>query len=303
MEESERQKAKTGEERKEVDKVQLPPAVSTSVAPVDGTYESLVIARRKFNIYFATFWHLTHLASVNTDDRNIKASWTVVKTASHEWRKLLDNTVFHKFDNKLTISLDFMEDKISSRSSVNFEEKSIAILENFDKCLDLATEFTDQVHNDKVDVTDVCARLLDGFVSALKNFKMLPLLWNHLFVFHTYQLLLLAKDCCRASYEYGTLAFWSNRHADCTAELGEHFSNQSTSWSTLASSTASTNLAHLASSKLFSPTVPLDALITTLSAEAKCAAKQIPVAVTAIVHEYCHIHPFSPNDFKFINKI
>lgn len=285
MEECERQLKKQkveGEEDHEC-KTQLSPALS-----------NLTAARRKFNIHFTTFWHLAHLTSVYDEEFNVNESWMIINAAGAEWKRPQKDGTFFKFDNQLAIELSFMDEKISRKRSITtLDEKSLAILQNFDKCLSRATMLADQVHNDEVDALAVCVKLVHGFVTKLANFKMLPLLWGHLFVSHIYQLLFLAKDCCHTSDanksfgEHRSFAFWFDKHAASTAELREHFSS-------------STKFANLVESRIFSPAVPLDALIATLKEEAKCAAQQIPTAVTSIVHEYCHFDPFNLNDAELL---
>lgn len=258
---------------------------------------NLTAARRKYNIHFATFWHLTHLASVCSNDSNIGEIWYLLNSAGRQWKSSQEEGNFHLFDYKLTSELHFMEDRISNRSSAIFEEKCSAILQNFDKCLTNATTLTDQVRNDEVDALGVCVKLVDDFAANLKNFKMLPLLWGHLFVSHIYQLLLLARNCCQTSdtngagESFATFASLLDRHANSAAELREHF---------FTASVNSINSINSIESNIFSPTISLDALIVTLSAEAKCAAQQIPTAVTSIVHDYCYIDPFNLNDAEFV---
>lgn len=287
MEERERQPKKQKVKTKEVEK-------GKEECDYKLQLSETAAAKRRFNIYFTTFWHLTHLASVSAVDRDIKASWLVLGRTSYRWRNSMDSSSFHAFDAKLASSLKFMEEKISNRSTATFDEKSFTIVQSFDKCLGIATGLTDQMNNDGADPIKVCTELVSRFSSALENFKELPLLWNHLFISHVYQLLLLAKESCRTSDEHADLTLCLSHHAKLAAQLREHFSNYT------ANSTNSTNLVHLASSKLFQPIVALDALVATLKEEAKCAAQQIPVAVTAIVHEYCHLDPFNLNDFEFI---
>lgn len=165
------------------------------------------------------------------------------------------------------------------------DEKSTTIIENYDKCLNLIGALKNQINHDEVDAAEVCGELVNSYNIYFDSFRHLPLLWNHLLVSRISQLLLLAKNCYpdhESSTLTLTLAHWSAQHATLAEKLREHFSSVETSlkWS--------------------SPTIPLDALIGTLNENAKCTAEQIPTAVTAIMHDYCYIDPFSFDDAELI---
>lgn len=265
---------------------------------VESADELVVDARRKFNTHFATFWHLTHLATGCDSDSDVKESWNTINNTGREWKKSMDKDDFFEFDHQLSNELIFMEEKIHKETDTTLDEKSIEILENFDKCLDIATTLSEQMMNDQVSPLSVCITFVTYFGVVLTNFKKLPLLWNHLFVSHIYQLLSLAK-VCYPTHQQSVFAPLFDRYAIITAELREHFTSRLTGPTIPTNSTVPTNLTTTlpaAALKLFQPVISLITLIE----EVKCIAKQIPAAVTSIVHEYCHLDPFNVDDFEFV---
>lgn len=279
---------------------------ATTPNPLNGL-NGLTAARRKFGAHFLTFWHLVHLATVENTTPEVGVSWAVTSCAGVEWRASINYDDHLIFDAKLVKNLSFMESKIFLAGEKTLSEKSVDIIENYDKCLDAIMVIQDQMKVDGVNIAKVCAKILEFYNRALESFKLLPILWNHLFICRIHQLLLLAKDCYpvvsssnsnnNGGGQLATIDNWITAHADHAAKLCEHFSKPQTNLDVSAISVSSTVSIN---SKLFQPTVQLDALIATLSRNAKCAAEQIPTAVTSIVHEYSYLDPFNPVDMEFV---
>lgn len=281
---------------------------------IDAAVNAVLDARREFNIYFTTFWHLAHLATYASQLQPISASWYVIASAGKIWKNGMDAESYFLFDSKLTKELAWMEKKLLDKQKVTMNEKSIALITNYDKCLEIVKKLKDQVNHDEVDAEEVCAELVRRCNLDLESFQQLPLLWNHLFVSRTSQLLLLARNCYFD--ESLALAYWSEQHAIFAEKLRQHFLGTRTTLSDLAKPIGSIslvsssidpvkpvgtiNLLEPTDQKLFSPTISLDELIVILNENAKRAIEQIPTAVTAIMHEYCYLDPFYINDVEFV---
>lgn len=239
----------------------------------------------KFNVYFTTFWHLTHLASANSGDSDINATWQVTNSAGRNWRYGLTWEQYSNLNGKVFTKLKFLQNKFNNWS---FAKRSLAIVAAYDQCLGLVNTLADQMEIESTNVLGVCAEMTNLCESAIESFKKLPLLWSHLFVSRIQQLLLLAKDCYQDTPTLVAFDQLFEQHANFTTEIRKHFSINSIS-------TADSDVA-----KLLQPVVPLDALIFKLGENATCTAEQIPTALTAIIHEYSYFDPFCSNDDEFI---
>lgn len=185
------------------------------------------------------------------------------------------------------------------------------MIENYDKCINIVKSI--QLKYDEVKAATVCEKMIDSCIRAIDNFKMLPLAWNYLFVSQTYHLIQLARNCYRDNCD-GWFQRLFEKHANFVIELRQHFSKSSVELTNSISSTSSTNLVSmktlfstiLISStdavklKLSRPNISLNALIDVFNENAKCAAEQVPVALTSIMHEYCYLDPFYFGDFELV---
>lgn len=272
-----------------VDETKQPPQLSVQLA-----------ARRKFNTYFLTFWHLTHIASCSGES-DLAVSWGAISATGIEWQGKLTGSVFSEFDQLLTASLDFINDKLRRLRNGKFSEASVTIIENYDKCLAAVEELEDLGINDAVDAIGVCSKLVGGCLLGVENFKQLPLSWNYLFVTRIHQLILLAKDCYfsdvqRTNFNRFDLLFAA--HDSFATNLRQHFTTPTSTNSLDTASAAGTTCA--VDPKLFQPADLLDTLAIEFDENAKCAAEQIPIALTLIIHGYCHIDPFNPDDMDAV---
>lgn len=286
------------EDGKEVkDKVRDDTLLPVSVSAV-------AAARRKFNVYFTTFWHLVHLAASNCWGSDIAVTWEVTSLAGLKWGTGLSWEHRSKLDQKVYILLKFVQNELDELNEQDLSGKSRTVVAKYDQCLGCINRLVNQMGNDTVDALRVCRELVDSCVGGTKSFKKLPLFWNHLFVSRIRQLLLLAQDCYQGKSPALTQLF--ERHTNFTTEIRNHFFPQLTKFTSLNESTYSTDIvdsaddAKLVDLKLIQPTISLDELIVKLSENATCAAEQIPTAVTAIIHKYSHFDPFNPDDMQSI---
>lgn len=295
---------------------QLGTVQSTQVSSAVPTWPTS--ARHKFNVHFVTFWHLTHLASTSSGDDDIRATWKVTNVAGREFERLSGRVTFKIIDIKITDRLKFMEKMRHRPSKTNLAESAISIIENYDKCLELIDGPVSRVSEMPTQrcAIEVCEQLVQHCDVGIESFKKLPLLWNYIFTSRIHQLLILAKDCYPNEPDKpnkpnehfaaaATLSQFLVRHIAFTATLREHFHTQCSDLKnsvTTATTTDTVSSITLVDSKLFLPVVPLDALINTLSENTECAAKQIPTAVTAIVHDYCCIDLFDYDDMDILQS-
>lgn len=254
---------------------------------------SISAVRHEFNVHFVTFWHLTHLATVKSESIPIAQNWKMMSDLAKEWKKGLSFIDFSIFNGELTKMLSWM-DKTTDRPKMHLEEEAIRVIENYDECLSIVKTST-QLRHDEVKAATVCEEMIELCSLNIANFKMLPLSWNYLFVSQTYQLILLARNCYQENCDewFGQLLA---KHSVFVAELREHFKSLNSSLET-SSSISSTKAVNL---KLSQPVVPLNTLISYFNENARCAAEQVPTALTSIVHEYCHFDPFNFDDFESI---
>lgn len=273
-------------------------------------YNQYADARHEFNVHFFTFWHLTYLATVNTstsESVSISKNWKMMNDLGRKWKGELSANDFEKFNTKLTKALVQM-DHTADVPKLRLEEEAVRILQNYDKCVNIVRSSTKFKH-DEVQSATVCGEMLDFCCRDIADFKLLPLAWNYLFVSQTYQLIQLARNC----YSEDSGGEWFDRlltrHASFASDLGQHFSQpiislpnstSSTSLIDLTSLTSLTSSSKAVNLKLTAPTISLGTLVTTLGENAKCAAEQVPTAVTSIMHEYCHLDPFYFGDFEFV---
>lgn len=258
--------------------------------------DAMVNARREFNVHFTTFWHLVHLATYNSGLDHIETSWRMLSTVAGVWKKDIGSEGWWQFNCKMTNELDSIHKKLRGPEKLTMDEKSILVVTNYDECLEIVKMFGDQLHHDQVNAAAVCDQLLYLYRINFETFKRLPLLWNHFFIARIHQLLVLAKNCYSTSTsdDPPSLPHWLfTNYTTLTENLHEHFSKPT-------SATSNADWIDSTDSKLFSPTVPLYALIATLNGNAKCAAEQIPTALSSIMHDYCYLDPFSFDDAEFI---
>lgn len=188
-------------------------------------------------------------------------------------------------------------------------EKSIVVISNFDKCLEMVKKLKNQVDHDQVNPAAVCADLVRLYIRDIEDFKQLPLLWNHLFVSQISQLLVLAKKCHHYPGHDPSILVLEHWPAYQTVvdQLRQHFLRPTLVMNSIDSAenidlVETSETIETIDLKLHSPTISLTDFIATLSANAKCQAEQIPTALTAIMHDYCFIDPFNPDDAEFVKS-
>lgn len=238
----------------DLDAKDIAPNVADGVDVVD----PMVSARREFNVHFATFWHLTHLAVFDRNPPRYGPIWMITNSAGQKWRAKMNSIDFKEFNGKLCKCLDFMDEKLSWQSTIPISEKILWTLQNYDKCLKIVTAWKNEINNDEADPIQVCAELISrcNIEIAIESFKPHSIALNHLFVSRIHQLLLLAKDCTISTAStvtcISTLENLFSEHAKFTATLSEHFFTRRR-----INSTSLTNSV-VADEKLFQPVVPLD---------------------------------------------
>lgn len=257
----------------------------------------LLVARRKFNTYFLTFWHTTHLASCNKEG-NTSASWEVVSLTGNKWKNTTNLVDFISFDRLLYEILNFISVKLRHLLDGKFSKASITVVDNYDKCLEAVEKLDNSAINDEVDAVGVCATLIRNCCSGVESFKKLPFSWNYLFVTRIHQLLVLAKDCCSEhdiTNRLKQLDLLFVEHDSFTTSLRKHFTTP-----TLTNTIYSANESNAVDFKLFQPQNLLGVLTAEFDKNAKCQAERIPLALTGIIHDYCWIDPFNPDDMDAV---
>lgn len=274
----------------------------SAIGEMDDEKDEFVAARQEFNIHFVTFWHLTYLATVFNQFGPTLRNWKMMNKIAKVWKKGLSLTGFRTFNNRLSVMLIFMDQSADRNKSL--DEKTITIIQNLDKSLNIVKTSKHQLKHNRVNSIAVCAEMIQfcSSVNILADFKLLPLSWNYLFVSQIHQLLLLAQACYSPNELQKDFEQLFEEHAKFTNNLREHFSKSSINLDDSKTSTdsSSTSLTSSTSSKWLQPTVPLQTLIATLNTNAKCITERVPTALTAIVNEYCHFDPFNVNDFEFV---
>lgn len=260
-------------------------------------------AHYEFNIHFATFWHLTHLACFPWKHVALRPIWKVTNQVGEIWQHQAfgNQKIFSKFDCVMHRKLFFME-KISSTNHADFLDNLLSTVKNYDECLRAVR--TLQAKMKPVDVIQICDLLVDKCHGAIELFRQLPIPCAHLFISRIHQLLLLAQNCYPKSFErkFESLFVAHERFAYLIRQ--DFFSteqlqlvlpiNENKRQNTIATSTSTSTFINLVNAEMFLPTISLNTLIFTLSQNARRVTEQIPAAVTAIIYNYCCIDPFDP---------
>lgn len=280
-------------------------------------------ARREFNTHLLTLWHLTYLSCKDAGPgSSIRAGFSAAMAGGNLLVEELECRKFDKFDTEFERKLNFIEieftkikiaqesrlsglsaaENILEQTSIHvklaedrFEEVCLVMIANYEKCLELAKTLDDQIDTNQTSLVQVCSTILKKCFDKINDFRERnSLVWISHFLFRVHQLLCLAKNYYIANTynNYSPLTQLIQldelffQLAQITAKLLKHF--------TTLSPTSN------AKAEMFQPIVPLATLISTLGENAKCAAEQIPTAVTAIIYEYDYSDPFCIDDAKLI---
>lgn len=282
------------------------------------TMPAWLSARRKFNTHFLTLWHLTFLSSSNSGPgSHIRAAFNAVMKGGNILRQELTSQEFDIFDiwfnqRLYFIGIEFSKITMAKQCAINertghfhtsmvqrevaeaqFDEVCLVMIANYDKCLELAKTLDDQIVTNRASLVQVCFEVVKHCCDNISDFKRKnSLAWISQFIFRVHQLLILAKNCYSNDnpVQLGKLDQLFSELSKFTADLQKHFVEVKDSKDSEASN----------EDKMFQPIVPLNSLISTLKENAKCAAEQIPTAVTSIIHEYNHLDPFNLHDAKSI---
>lgn len=283
--------------------------------------DQLTTARRRFVAHLLTFWHLTFLTCHYLDPANkVRIGSATAAAGGRVWKERYSGLVFQNFDAKLGASLYFIKQKLLSvrtknsirlSSSKVFEEKCVVIVANYDACLNIVENLDYSSVDEDFNSDIVCSAMVEQCRSGIRDLFDVPVLWSSLIVYRVRQLLLLAIDYseihnCGDTITLNRLMMiyrkdkldrltkLSKEHAALIEELRQHFIDGRVDESKARTDDESGSLEY------FKPIIPQHVLEKTFSDNATCAAEQIPVALTAIIHDYSHLDPFCADDMVWI---
>lgn len=288
-------------------------AIQTLVSTTPIRTSARAIAIRKFNTHFLTLWHLTYLTSYNSPaNSHFRVTTYAMGRGGTVWRRGFGDRKFTKFDSKLDVQLGFIIKEFAKvvamtsvsnsvivdldsieEAEVRYGKRCLVTIANYEKCLTLVEMLEGQADVEKIDVVDVCCKIVRFCSGSLADFKRNSLIWVSQFLFRVHQLLSLARNCYSIEtgghFQLNLLDKLFLEHANSTVDLWKHF----------IANTTSKNL-NAENSEMFEPIVPLATLISTLNENAKCQAERIPTALTSIMHEYSYLDPFNLCDAESI---